>query len=784
VVPIGGSQYRAKNHNLSQGVSWSDQARPAPQPPPQKIQYEEEPVEPVQANPVEEYFNEDFEDDLNEEDAVIIDPIVIQQPEEPKGAIEIEELNSPENPEEAEVVEEPETAVVEPVEPPKIEEKKEEKPVFLESYEKNEPASPVGWSWMGSKPKDPPSLSDSTPSDSLKISNLDPELLNKTAIPQVDPPKTAETPAATTQPIPQPTVQQPWGYPNQNPYMEAGFNNGPVMNHMQAGNPMGYVVPGMVGMRPQQYQMMPIMGASPGPMMQNHMAPGLPVFNHPNPYQVNYRPVLVRNNQLGGGAPTPANNAATQGAGPQTTQSQPPNRSQSLLAYNAIPHNTVPMYNDFIQPTHKPTLNMRKQQQFKSEPPQIEEEVLARPSFNSWTEMFADIDNSGKSPGRIIRRFLTFQDLFTCFFMLNKQIHAAKTQMPLLENLEVSTFDMFRINMHLPSWNIYKHFSREQDTVQQFFSEWSPVGLREVTIETAALDDENFILLAKYLQQCPTMEVLKIAQKSDNCMNDAENAMNETSKQNLQNLLKAIHCGHLVLEGSGLQIDGTFLKILQDRIRELTVKTTSFEWNAYLISQLPSCLSGLTIRCPTMAWISLRDKLPSDLKRLYVQASTRQIENVECERLFQKLPHVQLDFSLLHSFNKPDPEIWTAIRRLDLFFDRDARPIFENIFCNLPLSLRQFSITYTGHAHNALEGWWKNLSQHTRNDLEELELKEVDMDGVEDIIHMFNECGFQKLRRMLITIHGYAARNCEERLMANLPVSCEELVVKKSETPI
>lgn len=66
---------------------------------------------------------------------------------------------------------------------------------------------------------------------------------------------------------------------------------------------MGYVVPGVVMGRPQQY-MMPgmVMGASPAPMMQNHMAPGLPaVFNHPNPYQMNYRPMLVRNNQMGGG---------------------------------------------------------------------------------------------------------------------------------------------------------------------------------------------------------------------------------------------------------------------------------------------------------------------------------------------------------------------------------------------------------------------------------------------------------------------------------------------------
>lgn len=95
-----------------------------------------------------------------------------------------------------------------PVEP--IEEKKEEDVIMKFIKDKPKPASPVGWSWMGSKPKDPPALSDSTPSDKPLqmglISGLDPETLKKTAIKQVEVPKET-VPAAnmTTQPIPQPT---------------------------------------------------------------------------------------------------------------------------------------------------------------------------------------------------------------------------------------------------------------------------------------------------------------------------------------------------------------------------------------------------------------------------------------------------------------------------------------------------------------------------------------------------------------------------------------------------
>jgi len=791
-IPIGGSQYRAQ-HNTSRGL-WSDQARvPAPQPT-RKAQYVEElPVEqnPVPANPVnpDEIFEDDFEDDQIEQNVavaapVILEPIAIEEndnAEENKTTIEFQGIDSPDNPEEIEDPP-PNATVVEPVEvpPEPIEEKREEDIITSLVKDKPKPASPVGWSWMGSKPKDPPALSDSTPSDKPLqmglISSLDPETLKKTAIKQVEAPKeTAPAANVTTQPIPQPT----W-YPNQhNPYMEAGFNNSAMVN-MQAGNTMGYVVPGaMVMGRPQQY-MMPgmVMGASPAPMMQNHMAPGLPaVFNHPNPYQMNYRPMLVRNNQMGGGAPTA--NAGNNANANNSQKMNPATRSQNLLHYNAIPHNTVPVYSEYIRPTHRPRQGNKKQQRvaYKTRP-----RIPAgrtSPKFKSWGEMFAYTDDLKKSPGRIITKFLTFRDLFTCFFVLNKEIAGAKKHMPLLENLGVSTFSMFNINTDLPSWNIYKHFGREKDTVKQFFDEWSPFGLRDVTVETSVLDDENFIMLTNYLRRCP-----KLIRQLTISSVENDQFMNELSLKNLKDLLRDIHCGHLVIDGVCFKIDGNFLKLLQDRIRELTVLSETFQWEPYLISQLPSRLSGLTICCPQVSWIGVRDTLPSDLKRLYIRASPgRRITDVEVERLFQKLPHLQFDFSLLHQFVKPNSEIYTAIQRLDLFFDRDARPMFESIFCNLPLSLRIFSISYTGHAHNALEGWWKTLSEHTCAHLEELELKDFDVDGLEDTVRMFQAKKFPKLKRVLFVTIAYTARNCEERLRAELPSSCE-LIVKKSETQI
>lgn len=87
------------------------------------------------------------------------------------------------------------------------------------------------------------------------------------------------------------------------------------------------------------------------------------------------------------------------------------------------------------------------------------------------------------------------------------------------------------------------------------------------------------------------------------------------------------------------------------------------------------------------------------------------------------------------------------------------------------------------HAHNALEGWWKTLSGHTCDHLEELELKDFDADGLEDTVRMFQAKKFPKLKRLLFVTIAYTARNCEERLRAELPSTCD-LVVKKSETQI
>merc|ERR1719273_835719 len=99
------------------------------------------------------------------------------------------------------------------------------------------------------------------------------------------------------------------------------------------------------------------MGASPGTIMQNPMAPGL-MFNHPNAYPMAYQPVLVRGNQRMPDAGDP-NNLANGSATQSTQQAQPATRSQNLLTYNAIPHNAVPVYSEYIQPTHRPKNDIR-----------------------------------------------------------------------------------------------------------------------------------------------------------------------------------------------------------------------------------------------------------------------------------------------------------------------------------------------------------------------------------------------------------------------------------------
>lgn len=139
---------------------------------------------------------------------------------------------------------------------------------------------------------------------------------------------------------------------------------------------------------------------------------------------------------------------------------------------------------------------------------------------------------------------------------------------------------MFNINTDLPSWNIYKHFGREKDTVKQFFDEWSPFGLRDVTVETSALDDENFIMLTNYLRRCP-----KLIRQLTISSVENDQPMNELSLKNLQDLLRDIHCGHLVIDGVCFKIDGNFLKLLQDRIRELTVLSETFQWEPYLVTK-------------------------------------------------------------------------------------------------------------------------------------------------------------------------------------------------------
>merc|ERR1712083_293070 len=102
------------------------------------------------------------------------------------------------------------------------------------------------------------------------------------------------------------------------------------------------------------------------------------------------------------------------------------------------------------------------------------------------------------------------------------------------------------------------------------------------------------------------------------------------------------------------------------------------------------------------------------------------------------------------TFPVPSEEVTTRVKTLDLFYDSvDNSLNMEQIFNNLPLSLRHLGLSYTDRARNMLEGWWQSLSTHSQNMLERIELTNFDENGLNDIITMFETIEFYNLQEFI-----------------------------------
>lgn len=649
------------------------------------------------------------------------------------------------------------------------------------------PSSPTGMSWVHSnKPtSEPPAVSLSEPAPAFKIpSNLDDSTPPPAADKPAEPEPAVPTAVPTTQqwskkqPAPRQQPQQARAQFSQaNPYFR------PELQYDQFGRPLhphpqyaaiSQAIPVPVQMVGIQQRMPMTFGASP--LIQNPLAPGLNT-------RLLYNQHLMPQQHFGYKIPV----QPVQPSNPNTSQKTSKTETRNLLEYtdhytNAAP-NMAPVYEQnatFIAPTHLPThvppnvpvvQKARKQQSTESV-------WISHSRQDKWEALLSKTNLSeDHSPISIIVGFLTFDEIFNKLCMCSKRINTIKHELPLLENLTAMSFNMFHLNPH--SWDgKYKPHSNNEP-IEQFFKNWSPAGLKNVKIETNCLEENrNFELLIQYLQRAKRIELLTIEGR-----HDIQPKLDDQCESNLKKLLSSIHCHHLVIENFSFKLDSSFLNSLKKRIHELTVTSEDIEWSSFKLSQLPSDLVGLTICHPVESWISAADQLPAYLKRIRITPSTRkpnqQLQNVETRALFKKCEHVQLDFSMLNAFTKPDPEISTRVEQLDLFYNNPAaEPILQPIFGNLPWSLKHLTISYTGSARNALEGWWKCLSRHSLETLEVLELQNFDENGFVDTIQMFKAVEFPALQKFVFV--AYTVRNVVGRLQAVIPNSID-LHVRSSE---
>lgn len=517
----------------------------------------------------------------------------------------------------------------------------------------------------------------------------------------------------------------------------------------------------------------PVQGTTPG-MVQNPLAPGLPTTkmysNNPqqpthqqNPYQQH------ANNQLFIPAyqQMPFMHQQQQHNG--NPQNEKKTQSKNLTHFNPPPiidAYETPQY--FIQPTHIPT----KQ---KGHHLLLNQLANPQPQIKNFEDLFSCPDVFHHySPVSIIAQFLTFNELMNKFLLLNKRIHECGKFLPLLENLNVQSLHMFNLNPHIPAWN--KFCVLESETSSRFFSKWSPRGLKHVKIceKETNFEEEGFVNLIEWLEKAGEIELMTIEGDSSD-----QTLLKEQDNNNLKKLLSQVDCKHLLIENLSFELNPSILNALKkNNLKELTVTSEKIEWDLNMINELPTSLEGLTICRPNYSLLSVCDKLPSYLKRIYIQnvRDYEKLENVEVSALFKKVEHVQLDFSSLHLFPTPLEDVSTQVRRLDLFYDHQEKGSnYEQIFENLPFSLRHLTLTYTSHARNMLEGWWSFIPAHCRQSLEIIELHNSDENGLNDLVTMFRCAKFTNLQKFVFT-SSCTTLNVREKLQDIVPVNTELVV--------
>lgn len=511
--------------------------------------------------------------------------------------------------------------------------------------------------------------------------------------------------------------------------------------------------------QPQMRQHFPTMmphyiQGTPG-MMQNPVAPGLPtkMYNHPHgaphPYQhannvffQPYQPHMQYVNQL---VQSNRNN-----------QNENKSQSKNLTHFNSPPIIDAyqPTQQYFIQPTHRPQ-NTKGQIL-------LNQLVNPQPRLTNFEDLFSCPDVFHHySPVSIIAQFLTFNELMNNFLVVSKRIHECGKYLPLLETLTVHSLHMFNLNNHLTSWK--KFLLLENESPARFFSSWSSKGLQHVKIceKETSYEETEFNNLVDWLEKAENIETITIEgdTEENTLLHDHEN-------NNLKKLLSRVDCKHLLIENLSFELNTSVLNALKkNKLTELTVTSEHIQWDLNMISQLPSGLEGLTICRPNYSLLSVSDKLPSYLKRIYIQnvQSSDSLIDVEVLALFKKVEHVQLDFSSLTLFPKPLENVTTHVKRLDLFYDHSEKETnYEQIFQNLPFSLRHLNLTYTGattsepptqksHARNMLEGWWSFISKSCRESLEIIELHNSDDNGLNDLVTMFRSIHFLSLRKFVFS---------------------------------
>eukprot|EP00494_Astrolonche_serrata_P030632 UN30900 len=294
-----------------------------------------------------------------------------------------------------------------------------------------------------------------------------------------------------------------------------------------------------------------------------------------------------------------------------------------------------------------------------SQPPQLKDDLEEdqKQEFKDFIDIFSHPPGK-QNPLMFILKYLKIDEIMK-LSQLNKSVGFNIKHIPLLENIVVEQ-NMVCLNKN--TWQKF-HILSEKDSLWKLLKTLSPNGLKHVKLQCADDSDDfsiDFGCLKTYLQKADRLESITIEGSSN------QSQLNHDSEERVQKLCSSVKVEKLIIDNTPFKLSMRFLHNLKN-IKELIVLSNKCDWDLSKFDALPSSLKGLTF-CPPKepSLLAVTEKLPMELQRIYLKNTLESAEKlhhfkeVEFRSVFKKFRHVELDYSLLTSFTKPEEDITTT----------------------------------------------------------------------------------------------------------------------------